>query len=132
MTPHIGAGSVWRVSSGVAEEALPIINVMQQLLAPLGVERGDNGRRGGADLSPLRAAGMPVLGLSQDGSHYFDYHRTPDDTPDKIDQDALTQNVAAYVVSAHAAAMIEQDFGRLKVSSNGGWQRDFETPPTAM
>ena len=129
MEADFGAGSVWQVSSAVAESALPIIDVLHQLLAPLGIERGDNESGGGADLMPLRAAGMPVLGLTQDGTHYFDYHHTPDDTLDKIDPAALTQNVAAYAVSAYIAAMTDHDFGRLDVSGNGGWQRDCEKPP---
>jgi Zn-dependent M28 family amino/carboxypeptidase len=41
-------------------------------------------------------AGMPAVGLSQDGTHYFDLHHTPDDTLDKVDPDALRQNVAAW------------------------------------
>ncbi len=34
--------------------------------------------------------------LSQDGTHYFDLHHTPDDTLDKVDPEALRQNVAAW------------------------------------
>ena len=39
---------------------------------------------------------MPAVGLSQDGTKYFDLHHTPDDTLDKIDPEALRQNVAAW------------------------------------
>jgi hypothetical protein len=39
---------------------------------------------------------MPVMRLAQDGRDYFDLHHTPDDTLDKIDPEAMTQNVAAY------------------------------------
>jgi hypothetical protein len=39
---------------------------------------------------------MPGVGLSQDGTYYFDYHHTPDDTLDKINLDELRQNVAAW------------------------------------
>lgn len=113
MEADFGAGRVWRVSSRVAEDALPIIDELHALLEPIGIERGDNTASGGADLSPLRKAGMPVIGLSQDGTHYFDYHHTADDTLDKIDRDDLNQNVAAYATAAFVAANIEQDFGRL-------------------
>ena len=41
-------------------------------------------------------AGLPAVGLSQDGTHYFDVHHTPDDTLDKIDPEQLRQNVAAW------------------------------------
>ncbi len=50
----------------------------------------------GSDIEPLLNAGLPGVGLSQDGTHYFDIHHTPDDTLDKIDPEALRQNVAAW------------------------------------
>ena len=37
-----------------------------------------------------------MIALRQDGTHYFDWHHTPDDTIDKIDKDQLRQNVAAW------------------------------------
>jgi hypothetical protein len=42
------------------------------------------------------ADGVPGIELSQDGTHYFDVHHTPDDTFDKVDPDDLRQNVAAW------------------------------------
>lgn len=114
-----GAGLVWKFSSRVAEDALTIIDEIHALLAPIGIERGNNKASGGADLSPMRKAGMPVFAFTQDGTHYFDYHHTPDDTLDKIDRDDLNQNVAAYVTAAFIAASIEQDFGRLVPDTRG-------------
>ena len=46
--------------------------------------------------SPMIAAGVPAVGLSQDGTYYFDVHHTPDDTLDKVDPEQLRQNVAAW------------------------------------
>lgn len=108
-----GPGAVWKFSSQVAEDALDIVAELHQLLEPIGIERGDNKSSGGADLGPLRRTGMPVLGLSADGTEYFDYHHTADDTLDKVDRDDLNQNVAAYVTAAYVAANIERNFGRL-------------------
>ena len=34
--------------------------------------------------------------LNQDGTRYFDWHHTPDDTLDKVDPAQLRQNVAAW------------------------------------
>jgi len=112
-----GAGAVWKFSSQVAEDALDIVAELHALLEPIGIEHGDNKASGGADLTPLRKAGMPVLGMSQDGTYYFDYHHTADDTLDKIDRDDLNQNVAAYVTAAYVAANIERDFGRLPLDT---------------
>lgn len=99
-----GAGRIYRLRTRFAEEALPYARAMQRALAPLGVLAGDNAASGGADLIPLRQAGVPVVDLAQDGTDYFDYHHTPDDTLDKIDPEALRQNVAAYAVFAYLAA----------------------------
>jgi carboxypeptidase Q len=108
-----GAGAVWKFSSRVADGALDIIDELHELLEPIGIEPGDNKSSGGADISPLRKAGMPVFGMTQDGTYYFDYHHTADDTLDKIDRDDLNQNVAAYVTATYVAANIDRNFGRL-------------------
>lgn len=44
----------------------------------------------------MSLAGVPAVGLSQDGTYYFDYRHTPDDTFDKVDKADLQQNVAAW------------------------------------
>ena len=89
MESDFGAGRVWRLDIRSADSAQPAIDAMLTVLAPLGVERGGKDAHGGADLEPLRNAGMPVLDLQQDGTHYFDYHHTADDTLDKIDRERL-------------------------------------------
>ena len=66
---------------------------------------------GGVDIGPLAGAGVPVFGLAQDGTRYFDLHHTADDTLDKIDPKALAQNVAAYTVFAYLAAEADGSFG---------------------
>jgi carboxypeptidase Q len=106
-----GAGFVYALSSGVGDAALPIVDAMRKVLVPLGIEGGDNTATGGADLSTLRAAGMPLLSLNQDMSQYFDWHHTANDTLDKIDTEALRHAVAAYAAVVWIAANAEADFG---------------------
>ncbi|GAA0627830.1 M28 family metallopeptidase [Brevundimonas kwangchunensis] len=68
-----------------------------QVLYPIGVlASGEPELHGGVDIGPLAEAGVPVFGLAQDGTRYFDLHHTADDTLDKIDPEQLTQNVAAW------------------------------------
>jgi aminopeptidase-like protein len=74
-----------------------------------GVNLGDNNASGGPDVSILPALGVPVASLRQDGTDYFDYHHTPNDTLDKIDPKSLAQNVAAYVQFAYMMAQSELD-----------------------
>jgi carboxypeptidase Q len=105
-----GAGRVWRFDSRFSPEALPVAERMHALLEPLGIEYGGNEARGGADLIPLRRPGVPLVDLVQDGTYYFDFHHSAADTLDKVDPDALAQNVAAYVAVAYYAAETPESF----------------------
>lgn len=109
--PHVmateadfGTGRVWRFSSKVAEADLPFFDGVAASLRDLGVERGDNKADGGADVERLGKKGVPIVSLTQDGTTYFDYHHTANDTLDKIDPAALEQNVEAYARVARAFA----------------------------
>ncbi len=106
-----GYGRIWRLDSAVKPEALSAIDQIMQVLAPAGVARGLPYAYGGADLGAMRAAGMAIAGLQQDGTTYFDYHHTPNDTLDKVEVAALNQNVAVYAVFAFLAAQADGDFG---------------------
>ncbi|MEE2567092.1 M20/M25/M40 family metallo-hydrolase [Hyphobacterium marinum] len=106
-----GAGPVWRFSSGVSDEATPVFDAIGRNITELGIIRGDrNARGGGPDIIPLAMAGVPVFRLEQVGTDYFDLHHTPDDTLDKVDPDALAQNVAAWAATVYLAAQADTDF----------------------
>lgn len=107
-----GSTGAWRFDSGVAEEALPAIEQMQQLLEPLNIAAGPNTTRGIADFIPLREHRVPMLDIRQDMRGYFDLHHTINDTLDKVDPAELSRNVAAYVALTYAAAYGDVDFGR--------------------
>ncbi len=106
-----GAGRIYKFSTHVAPATRYVLEAVAKVLAPLGIELGDNQAGGGPDLGPIRKLGMPVATLHQDGTDYFDYHHTPDDTLDKVDPAALAQNVAAYAVFAYMCAESHTDFG---------------------
>ncbi len=91
-----GAGRIWRVNSKLGKDREGEAKLLQAALAPLGIVPGDLDKADGSDIEPLLDAGMPGVGLSQDGTYYFDVHHTPDDTLDKVDPEALRQNVAAW------------------------------------
>jgi len=106
-----GAGRVYRMRSRFGAGALPYARAMQRALAPLGILAGDNTANGGADTTAIAlASSVPLVDLSQDGTDYFDYHHTPDDTLDKIDPEALRQNVAAWATFLYLAADTDWDF----------------------
>jgi Zn-dependent M28 family amino/carboxypeptidase len=91
-----GAGRIWRVNSRLGKDREHEALALQAALAPLGIVPGALDKADGSDIEPLLDAGMPGVGLSQDGTYYFDIHHTPDDTLDKVDPEALRQNVAAW------------------------------------
>jgi Zn-dependent M28 family amino/carboxypeptidase len=105
-----GAGRIYRFDTRFGEAALPVGDAMARVLEPLGIARGGNEASGGPDIIPLRAAGVPVVTLAQNGWDYFDLHHTADDTLDKIDPADLAQNVAAYAGFTWMAANIATDF----------------------
>ncbi|HEX6928466.1 MAG TPA: M28 family peptidase [Gammaproteobacteria bacterium] len=115
MEADFGAGRVWKFSSRVPEDRLPLVATLHEFIEPLGIEWGGNEAYGGADIGPLRRLGVPVVQPTQDGTLYFDVHHTENDTLDKIDPAQLNQNVAVYATVAYIAAMAEGNFGRLPV-----------------
>ena len=101
-----GADVVYGFESNVSAASLPVVRAIAKQLAPLNVEYiGKNSANGGPDLIPFKnATSAPIFELHQDGTDYFDYHHTADDTLDKIDPAKLKQNTAAYAVFAFMAA----------------------------
>jgi hypothetical protein len=91
-----GSGRVWRVNSKLGKAREAEARLLQEALAPLGIVPGKLDVADGSDIGPMIADGVPGIELSQDGTHYFDVHHTPDDTLDKVDPDDLRQNVAAW------------------------------------
>ena len=91
-----GADRIWKVDSKLGKAREAEARLLQAALAPLGIVPGALDEADGSDIGPMIHDGVPAVGLSQDGTHYFDLHHTPDDTLDKIDPAALRQNVAAW------------------------------------
>lgn len=107
-----GAGRIYAFSTSEAPEAArETVEQIAQALAPLGIEHTPGKGGAGPDLIPMAQEGMAWASLAQDGSDYFDYHHTANDTLDKVDAKALDQNVAAYAVFAWLAAESDADFG---------------------
>ncbi len=94
-----GADRVWRFGTKYSTTDPAIYAAMATALAPLGITKFDKAEADGTDVGPTIEAGAPWLSLSQDGTRYFDYHHTPDDTLDKIDPAQLRQNVAAWTAA---------------------------------
>ncbi len=104
-----GADRIWRFDTKLPESAKALGERLATALAPLGIGQGKQPAGGGADVEKLVEAGVAVVDLRQDGSHYFDLHHTADDTLDKIDPAQLAQNVDAWAVLLDLAANAPED-----------------------
>ena len=106
-----GADRIWRIDHGLAPANAALGDRISALVAPLGIVRGTAAANGGADLGAWARAGVAAIDLNQDGTRYFDYHHTPDDTLDKVDPVQLRQNVAAWTAMLAAAANASEPIG---------------------
>jgi Zn-dependent M28 family amino/carboxypeptidase len=98
------------VSAG--EGAAPIVRKLAAPLAPFASDDVVEGG-GGADIAPMaERAGVPQLGLRQDGTHYFDVHHTMADTLDKVDAHDLAMNATAMAVMAWQLANLDPPLPR--------------------
>ena len=104
-----GAERVYAMRTSLQGKPREAIEGIQSAISQLGIEMEDGSTQGGPDIIPLARAGVPVFRLQQDGTDYFDLHHTPDDTFDKIDPEAMAQNVAAWAATIWMAS--EADVG---------------------
>jgi len=108
-----GAGRPFALQWLAGRSALPAVREIAEVLEPVGAGSVLEGGAGGADISPLRADGVPQFALRQDASLYFDWHHTANDTSDKIDRAGMDANAAGAAAFAWAAASIEPMFEKI-------------------
>ena len=105
-----GAGRIYGIQAGTSDANKKLVGEIAKHFKPLGIEFIEGETNGGPDIGPMAAAGVPAIRLNQDGTDYFDLHHTPDDTFDKIDPDAMAQNVAAYTTFIWLASETDKNF----------------------
>jgi carboxypeptidase Q len=100
-----GAGHPLGYAMKLSPAALAALQPLLDILRPVGstIFRTTN-RSPGSDIDPLVEAGVPGIGIIQDGRKYFDYHHTAADTLDKVDPQELRENAAAMAVMGYALA----------------------------
>ena len=110
-----GADRVYALGLPPGAQTSDFAKAAAQVLYPIGVLASAVPElHGGADIGPLAEAGVPVFGLSQDGTRYFDLHHTADDTLNKIDPEQMSQNVAAWAALVWLIADSDVDFRAMR------------------
>ncbi len=113
-----GADRVYALQLPPGAQGSEFARAAARVLYPIGVLSSSAPElSGGADIGPLAEVGVPVFGLSQDGTRYFDLHHTADDTLDKIDPAQLNQNVAAWAGLVWLIADSDVDFRALRAAA---------------
>ena len=106
-----GADRVWRAKFNLAPDNAALQGRIAAALAPIGIAPSRDPAGAGADLGHWVRAGVAAVDLNQDGTRYFDYHHTADDTLDKVDAAQLRQNVAAWTAMLLEAANAPERIG---------------------
>jgi carboxypeptidase Q len=93
-------GFSWNAGPGAAA----FMRQVAGILGPIDAARFTQGDHGGADISSMIVGGVPLIGLANDATRYFDLHHTANDTFDKIVTADLDQATAATAVMAWSLA----------------------------
>jgi len=97
----------------ISQPAVEFLHPVQEILQSFGASLIEIIQTSpGSDISAMAQAGVPALGIMQDGRTYFNYHHSAADTLDKIEPRALRENGAAMVVMGYALASTEQPIPR--------------------
>jgi hypothetical protein len=87
-----------------AEEAsMTTLQDIGKLLERIGAGQITRGG-GGSDIAPITRDGVPSLGLTTTGAHYFDWHHTEADTLDKVNPEDFRKNIATLAVMSYVLA----------------------------
>jgi len=93
--------------------AIELLHPVQPVLQSIGATVLESSAYSpGADIAVMAEAGIPTLGLMQDGRTYFYYHHTAADTLDKVVPADLRENAAAMAVMAYALANMKEPLPR--------------------
>jgi hypothetical protein len=101
-----GAGRASGFGWTAGPNSAPLVEELGAFLAPHGLGEVRKGG-GGADIGPLRTAGIPLFSATQDSARYFDVHHTADDTLDKIDREEMNSAVATVAALLYTLAEVE-------------------------
>ena len=113
MESDAGAGHPLGYAMKLSPAAIVALKPLADILRPVGATIFlPTGHSPGSDIDPLVEAGVPGIGIIQDGRKYFDYHHTAADTLDKVNPQELRENAAAMAVMGYALAAMPDTLPR--------------------
>lgn len=108
-----GAGHPLGYEAKITPQAVEMLHPVMEVLASFGANAmRPSASSPEADITAMADAGVPALGLLQDGRTYFHYHHTAADTLDKVVPLELRENAAAMAVMGYALASMKDALPR--------------------
>jgi carboxypeptidase Q len=98
-----------KMTASAAELLQPVVGALQSFGATV---LQSSPYPPGADIAAMSEAGVPSLGIMQDGRTYFHYHHSAADTLDKVVPSELRENAAAMAVMGYALASMKNPLPR--------------------
>jgi Zn-dependent M28 family amino/carboxypeptidase len=98
-----------RISTSAADLLRPALSILESIGS---TAMQASSYPPGADIARMSDAGVPALGILQDGRTYFNYHHTAADTLDKIVPNELRENAATMAVMGYALASMKDPLPR--------------------
>ncbi|HTE05003.1 MAG TPA: M20/M25/M40 family metallo-hydrolase [Planctomycetota bacterium] len=106
-------------STSASGPALETLSDIAALLADTGLSWIKAGGSGGADVDPMRAAGVTVMGYRPDDQRYFDLHHSESDTLAQVSPREINLSAACLAAMAYVVADREERLPRSPISEDG-------------
>jgi hypothetical protein len=126
-----GAGRPLGVSLRAGPGATALFAPWLGPLAALGSAALTEGGDGGADVSPLARALVPIVSVKQDTANYFDLHHSAADTLDKVNPVELAQVAAEVGWVAYALAEMPTALPRPAAAAAASATAPSSAPPSS-
>ncbi|KMT65840.1 hypothetical protein XM47_07085 [Catenovulum maritimum] len=105
-----GSGLIWRLDTKIASSSLKFADAVHTRVSDLGVERGHNNSTSSTNVAHFIPYEVPVFHWVQDASNYFKYLHSANDTFDKVQLNAVQQNVAVLSIFSFMVANSDMQF----------------------
>ncbi len=102
-----GDGEPWALRVPEGQRGTALTALLAETLAPFGIGLDPGMSRGGVDIAPLRALGVPFVDLRQDATRYFDFHHTENDVLENVSRADLDATTRAFALTLWTLANAE-------------------------
>ncbi len=100
----------WALRVPANQRESPLTKTLHAALEKLDIELDADGSRGGVDIGPLSAHGIPFVDLRQDATRYFDFHHTANDVLENVSRLDLKAATRAFCAAVWTLANTDESY----------------------